>query len=46
MDYAMRIAFVRQQVYKMVERRVQKQTKGLYPAPLSIIEVMGASLCG
>lgn len=39
-DYAMALPFVRQQVYKTVESKVQKQTKGLYPAPLKIIEVM------
>jgi len=39
-DYAMALPFVRQQVYKTVENKVQKQTKGLYPAPLKIIEVM------
>lgn len=38
-DYAMALPFVRQQVYKTVENKVQKQTKGLYPAPLKIIEV-------
>lgn len=38
-DYAMALPFVRQQVYKTVEGKVQKQTKGLYPAPLKIIEV-------
>ncbi|KAJ7341403.1 hypothetical protein JRQ81_005460 [Phrynocephalus forsythii] len=44
MDFAMGIPFVRQQVYKMVGQRVQKQTKGLYPAPLSIIEVVKTGL--
>uniref|UniRef100_A0A803SUZ6 enoyl-CoA hydratase n=1 Tax=Anolis carolinensis TaxID=28377 RepID=A0A803SUZ6_ANOCA len=38
-DYVMAIPFVRQQIYKTVEGRVQKQTKGLYPAPLNIIAV-------
>lgn len=38
-DYAMALPFVRQQVYKTVESKVQKQTKGLYPAPVKIIEV-------
>ena len=41
-DYAMALPFVRQQVYKTVESKVQKQTKGLYPAPLKIIEVTPA----
>ncbi|KAM9201160.1 trifunctional enzyme subunit alpha, mitochondrial [Dugong dugon] len=39
-SYAMTIPFVRQQVYKKVEEKVQKQTKGLYPAPLKIIDVV------
>lgn len=43
-DYAMALPFVRQQVYKTVESKVQKQTKGLYPAPLKIIEVVKAGL--
>ncbi|XP_012507943.1 PREDICTED: trifunctional enzyme subunit alpha, mitochondrial [Propithecus coquereli] len=38
--YAMTIPFVRQQIYKKVEERVRKQTKGLYPAPLKIIDVV------
>jgi len=38
-DYAMALPLVRRQVYKTVENKVQKQTKGLYPAPLKIIEV-------
>ncbi|KAK2515379.1 trifunctional enzyme subunit alpha, mitochondrial isoform X1 [Columba livia] len=43
-DYAMALPFVRQQVYKTVEGKVQKQTKGLYPAPLKIIEVVKTGL--
>ncbi|NXS54332.1 ECHA enzyme, partial [Brachypteracias leptosomus] len=43
-DYAMALPFVRQQVYKTVENKVQKQTKGLYPAPLKIIEVVKTGL--
>ncbi|XP_066450509.1 trifunctional enzyme subunit alpha, mitochondrial [Eleutherodactylus coqui] len=39
-DYVMSIAFVRQRIYEMVEKRVRKQTKGLYPAPLKIIQVV------
>ncbi|XP_006880768.1 PREDICTED: trifunctional enzyme subunit alpha, mitochondrial [Elephantulus edwardii] len=38
--YAMTIPFIRQQVYKKVEEKVRKQTKGLYPAPLKIIEAV------
>ncbi|XP_072187542.1 trifunctional enzyme subunit alpha, mitochondrial [Excalfactoria chinensis] len=43
-DYAMALPFVRQQIYKTVESKVQKQTKGLYPAPLKIIEVVKTGL--
>ncbi|KAM7078300.1 trifunctional enzyme subunit alpha, mitochondrial [Molossus nigricans] len=43
-SYAMNIPFVRQQVYKKVEEQVQKQTKGLYPAPLKIIDVVKTGL--
>ncbi|XP_077008448.1 trifunctional enzyme subunit alpha, mitochondrial isoform X2 [Tamandua tetradactyla] len=39
-SYAMTIPFIRQQIYKKVEEKVQKQTKGLYPAPLKIIDVV------
>ncbi|XP_018587922.1 trifunctional enzyme subunit alpha, mitochondrial-like [Scleropages formosus] len=37
-DYVMGIEFVRKQIYNTVNKRVMKQTKGLYPAPLKIIE--------
>ncbi|KAF7694423.1 hypothetical protein HF521_008176 [Silurus meridionalis] len=37
-DSVMGIAFVRKQIYNMVTNKVMKQTKGLYPAPLKIIE--------
>lgn len=43
-SYAMNIPFVRQQVYKKVEEQVRKQTKGLYPAPLKIIDVVKTGL--
>ncbi|NXE29792.1 ECHA enzyme, partial [Ardeotis kori] len=43
-DYAMALPFVRKQVYKTVESKVQKQTKGLYPAPLKIIEAVKTGL--
>uniref|UniRef100_A0A8C6CVW6 enoyl-CoA hydratase n=1 Tax=Moschus moschiferus TaxID=68415 RepID=A0A8C6CVW6_MOSMO len=39
-SYALTIPFVRQQIYKKVEEKVRKQTKGLYPAPLKIIDVV------
>ncbi|XP_053106420.1 trifunctional enzyme subunit alpha, mitochondrial [Hemicordylus capensis] len=44
MDYALAVPFVRQQLYKSVEGRVRKQTRGLYPAPLSILEVVKTGL--
>uniref|UniRef100_A0A674EHX0 Trifunctional enzyme subunit alpha, mitochondrial n=1 Tax=Salmo trutta TaxID=8032 RepID=A0A674EHX0_SALTR len=40
-DYVMGIEFVRQQIYKTVTAKVMKMSKGLYPAPLKIIEVGG-----
>ncbi|XP_037002607.1 trifunctional enzyme subunit alpha, mitochondrial [Artibeus jamaicensis] len=43
-SYAMNIPFVREQVYKKVEEQVRKQTKGLYPAPLKIIDVVKTGL--
>lgn len=30
---------VRNQIYKTVQGKVMKQSKGLYPAPLKIVEV-------
>lgn len=39
-SWAMKFPFIRQQIYKMVEKKVMTQTKGLYPAPLKIIEVV------
>ncbi|XP_041105750.1 trifunctional enzyme subunit alpha, mitochondrial-like isoform X1 [Polyodon spathula] len=39
-DYVMGIPFVRKQIYNTVQTKVMKQTKGLYPAPLKIIEVI------
>ncbi|KAF6103595.1 hydroxyacyl-CoA dehydrogenase trifunctional multienzyme complex subunit alpha [Phyllostomus discolor] len=43
-SFAMSIPFVREQVYKRVEEQVRKQTKGLYPAPLRIIDVVKTGL--
>ncbi|XP_061099462.1 hydroxyacyl-CoA dehydrogenase trifunctional multienzyme complex subunit alpha a isoform X2 [Conger conger] len=43
-DYVMGFPFVRQQVYKTVKGKVMKQSKGLYPAPLKIIECVQAGL--
>ncbi|MGH0141614.1 UNVERIFIED_CONTAM: hypothetical protein FKN15_073917 [Acipenser sinensis] len=39
--YVMGIPFVRKQIYNTVQTKVMKQTKGLYPAPLKIIEKFG-----
>lgn len=35
----MGIEFVRKQIYNAASKKVMKLTKGLYPAPLKIIEV-------
>lgn len=40
----MSFEFVRNQIYKTVHGKVMKQSKGLYPAPLKIIEVSENSL--
>uniref|UniRef100_A0A4W4DXN2 enoyl-CoA hydratase n=1 Tax=Electrophorus electricus TaxID=8005 RepID=A0A4W4DXN2_ELEEL len=37
-DVVMGFPFVRKQIYNTVTKKVMKQTKGLYPAPLKIIE--------
>uniref|UniRef100_A0A8D3CCE6 Trifunctional enzyme subunit alpha, mitochondrial n=1 Tax=Scophthalmus maximus TaxID=52904 RepID=A0A8D3CCE6_SCOMX len=47
-DHIMSYGFVRNQIYKTVHGKVMKQSKGLYPAPLKIIEVISicnSSLC-
>lgn len=38
-DYVMGFGFVRNQIYNTVHGKVMKQSKGLYPAPLKIIDV-------
>ncbi|XP_072533740.1 hydroxyacyl-CoA dehydrogenase trifunctional multienzyme complex subunit alpha a [Salminus brasiliensis] len=43
-DAAFGMSFVRKQVYKTVQDKVMKQTKGLYPAPLKIIESVQTGL--
>uniref|UniRef100_A0A3B3Q760 Trifunctional enzyme subunit alpha, mitochondrial n=1 Tax=Paramormyrops kingsleyae TaxID=1676925 RepID=A0A3B3Q760_9TELE len=40
-DYIMGVEFVRKQIYNAANKKVMKLTKGLYPAPLKIIEVTG-----
>ncbi|XP_077588215.1 hydroxyacyl-CoA dehydrogenase trifunctional multienzyme complex subunit alpha b [Stigmatopora nigra] len=37
-DYVMSFELVRKQIYKTVHGKVMKQSKGLYPAPLKIID--------
>ncbi|XP_022066173.2 hydroxyacyl-CoA dehydrogenase trifunctional multienzyme complex subunit alpha b isoform X1 [Acanthochromis polyacanthus] len=37
-DYVMSFELVRNQIYKTVHAKVMKQSKGLYPAPLKIID--------
>uniref|UniRef100_A0AAY3ZU22 enoyl-CoA hydratase n=1 Tax=Denticeps clupeoides TaxID=299321 RepID=A0AAY3ZU22_9TELE len=43
-EYVMGFEFVRNQVYKTVNNKVMKQTKGLYPAPMKIIECVKAGI--
>ncbi|KAL7861947.1 hypothetical protein SRHO_G00133880 [Serrasalmus rhombeus] len=43
-DYIMSYPFVRNQIYSTVQKKVMKQTKGLYPAPLKIIECVKAGM--
>ncbi|XP_059501667.1 trifunctional enzyme subunit alpha, mitochondrial-like isoform X2 [Stegostoma tigrinum] len=43
-SWAFKFPVIREQVYKMVRKKVMVQTKGLYPAPLKIIEVVKTGL--
>ncbi|XP_048453152.1 trifunctional enzyme subunit alpha, mitochondrial isoform X2 [Rhincodon typus] len=43
-SWAFKFPVIREQVYKMVRKKVMAQTKGLYPAPLKIIEVVKTGL--
>lgn len=43
-DYVMSFEFVRNQIYKTVHGKVMKQSKGLYPAPLKIIDCVKAGV--
>ncbi|XP_041927907.1 hydroxyacyl-CoA dehydrogenase trifunctional multienzyme complex subunit alpha b [Alosa sapidissima] len=43
-DYVMSYEIVRKQIYNTVKSKVMKQTKGLYPAPLKIIECVKAGV--
>lgn len=41
-DTVMGLGPVKKKIYRTVSEKVQKQTKGLYPAPVKIIEVVNA----
>uniref|UniRef100_A0AAQ4P4G4 Trifunctional enzyme subunit alpha, mitochondrial n=1 Tax=Gasterosteus aculeatus aculeatus TaxID=481459 RepID=A0AAQ4P4G4_GASAC len=43
-DYVMSFGLVRNQIYNTVQSKVMKQSKGLYPAPLKIIECVKAGV--
>ncbi|XP_062407566.1 hydroxyacyl-CoA dehydrogenase trifunctional multienzyme complex subunit alpha a isoform X2 [Sardina pilchardus] len=43
-DMVMGLPIVRKQIYKTVHGKVMKQSKGLYPAPLKIIECVQAGV--
>ncbi|XP_053701176.1 hydroxyacyl-CoA dehydrogenase trifunctional multienzyme complex subunit alpha b [Synchiropus splendidus] len=43
-DYIMGFELVRNQIYKTVKGKVMKQSKGLYPAPLKIIDCVKAGV--
>ncbi|CAL8273337.1 unnamed protein product [Merluccius merluccius] len=43
-DYVMSYPLVRNQIYKTVHGKVMKQSKGLYPAPLKIIDSVKAGV--
>ena len=43
-NYVMSIDFVKDQIFKKAKAQVMKQTNGLYPAPLKILEVIRTGL--
>ncbi|KAL7298695.1 hypothetical protein TKK_0008454 [Trichogramma kaykai] len=43
-NYALSIEFVKDQIFKKAKAQVMKQTNGLYPAPLKILEVIRTGL--
>uniref|UniRef100_A0A4W4E563 Trifunctional enzyme subunit alpha, mitochondrial n=1 Tax=Electrophorus electricus TaxID=8005 RepID=A0A4W4E563_ELEEL len=43
-DHVMSYSFVQNRIYSTVEKKVLKQTKGLYPAPMKIIECVKAGM--
>uniref|UniRef100_G3PBN7 enoyl-CoA hydratase n=1 Tax=Gasterosteus aculeatus aculeatus TaxID=481459 RepID=G3PBN7_GASAC len=44
LNYVMSFGLVRNQIYNTVQSKVMKQSKGLYPAPLKIIECVKAGV--
>lgn len=46
LNFALKYDFVKDQVFKKARDQVMKQTNGLYPAPLKILEVIRAGLDG
>ncbi|XP_037068080.1 trifunctional enzyme subunit alpha, mitochondrial-like [Pollicipes pollicipes] len=46
LNFALKYDFVKDQVFKKARGQVMKQTNGLYPAPLKILEVVRAGLDG
>ncbi|GCC18764.1 hypothetical protein chiPu_0020883 [Chiloscyllium punctatum] len=43
-SWVFKFPIIREQIYKMVRKKVMAQSKGLYPAPLKIIEVVKTGL--
>ncbi|ODN04707.1 Trifunctional enzyme subunit alpha, mitochondrial [Orchesella cincta] len=44
MDFALKFQFVKNKVFEKAKGQVMKQTKGVYPAPLKILEVVRTGL--
>lgn len=44
MDAALKINFVKDKIFEKAKGQVMKQTKGMYPAPLKILEVVRTGL--
>ncbi|CAL8131627.1 unnamed protein product [Orchesella dallaii] len=44
MDFALKFDFVKNKIFEKAKAQVMKQTKGVYPAPLKILEVVRAGL--
>lgn len=43
MSYALSYEFVKDQIFKKTKQEVMKKTRGLYPAPLKILDVIRTS---